>query len=194
MKKTLLLLVFSSTFITYANCQITKDNWLVGGTASFSITTPNVDTIGSRSTIVNISPNIGYFIIDKLAAGIHASYQKNHIKLLGQSDYSNNATAYSIGPFVRYYFLPSDQQFNILSEACYELGNEKEDNNVYSNNLSINSFSLSFGPVVYFNNSVGLEFLLSYTSSGNGNHDNHRTSSYRAGVGLQIHLEKEKNY
>jgi hypothetical protein len=59
---------------------------------------------------------------------------------------------------------------------------------------SINTFSASAGPVIYFNSSVGMEFLLGYYSrkeviQQNGDIINHQ-KGFQIGIGFQIHLEK----
>jgi hypothetical protein len=53
------------------------------------------------------------------------------------------------------------------------------------------TFLFSGGPVIYFNTSVGLEFIITYATtkvvgfSGNNN-------KIQFGIGFQIHLEKDK--
>ncbi|MFK5108799.1 hypothetical protein ACI394_30215, partial [Klebsiella pneumoniae] len=63
-----------------SNAQITKGNWLVGGSGSLrsintSNSSPGISTSSKRLDII-ISPSIGYFIIDKFALGLRASYNK----------------------------------------------------------------------------------------------------------------------
>ena len=67
MKKTILLLFIASAFYNNANCQITKDNWMVGGNGSFIFTSSNTSSPNTKATTTNVTlaPNIGYFFIDK---------------------------------------------------------------------------------------------------------------------------------
>ncbi len=48
------------------------------------------------------------------------------------------------------------------------------------------------GPVIFFNTSVGLEFLLGYSSSIEDIKDRYKNSiqGFQIGIGFQIHLEK----
>lgn len=193
MKSITITIIALFLFSNICFSQITKTNWMVGGNAGFSFSNPNNGDFGNKVTIVTIAPNIGYFFVDKFAAGLRLSYQKTHITFVQQSGGFNNATDYSIGPFVRYYFLSVDQQYNIISEGSFQFGNEVETNSSYTNKLSTNSFTFSAGPVIYFNSSVGLEFLLSYTSGSTSSSSGNRSNSFTAEIGLQVYLEKDKN-
>lgn len=192
MKKIILLSITIFTFYTEADCQITKTNWMVGGNASFSYTNSNTTGIGDKVTVITIAPDIGYFLFDKFVTGVRLSYIRNHVKFVGQAGSFTKASNLIFGPFVRYYLLPVDQRFNIISEGSYQFGNEVETNESYRNNVSTNSFTFSGGPVIYFNNSVGLEFLFSYTSRGDSRNAN-RSNTFRGGIGFQIYLQKDKN-
>lgn len=182
------ILAFTILFINFkVNSQITKGNWLVGGTANFTSTTFKSDA-GQRNTAftIQIAPNIGYFISDKFATGVKVSIGKQGTKATGTSIYGTYTDA-NFGPFLRYYFLPAEKQINILAEGVYQYGMIKGDHD----KVFKNTFTFSTGPVIYFNSSVGIEFLLGYSTSkyvgfagSNG--------SIQAGLGLQVHLEKDK--
>ncbi|MGN6614669.1 MAG: hypothetical protein ACTHKC_06475 [Candidatus Nitrosocosmicus sp.] len=191
MKKTILLILISFTFY-HGNSQITKDNWLVGGNGSFLFNNTNTGTNDAKTTTINIAPDIGYFFIDKFAGGLRLSFYNNHIKFIGTTN--NNFTTfsnYNIGPFVRYYFLPVDNPYNILTEISYQFGNEKIETTNSTGNTSTNIISFSAGPVNYFNSSVGIEFLLNYSSTGTTGNKG-RANSIGLSIGLQIHLEKDE--
>lgn len=204
--KTLLMITVSLFIIIYAEGQITKGNWLVGGNSTFS-NTKSVTTyslgVGS-STYINlgISPNIGYFIHDKIALGMKPSF--THEKSFG-GEVINNGVAvasyaegnmdwFDIGPFVRYYFLPIEKNVNIFSEINYKYGVA----NLHPGKGDRRSYSIYIGPVVYFNSSVGIEFLVGYNSSRetlyglNSSSDDYsvKNKKIEMGIGLQIHLEK----
>ena len=188
MQKTILLIIISCFTVKNVNSQITKGNWMVGGNASFLFTNSNTDNVGSKTTNINIAPNIGYFFIDKFAGGVRLSFNREHTKFAPGNNFQI-FTNYSIGPFFRYYFLPKDRQYNILSEASYQFGSDKvETSNSTTSNGRSNNFTFSVGPVIYFNTSVGIEFLLNYKSAGN--YVNSRSNSFGVGIGFQIHLEK----
>jgi hypothetical protein len=194
MKRSNLLLLLSILFFNKSNGQITRDNWMVGGNANFLFNRSNTGFTDTKTTTINLAPNIGYFFVDKLAGGIRLSFYKNQIKFGPPNNNFTTFTVYSAGPFIRYYFLPVDKQYNILTEINYQFGNEKIESNNSSSSTSnnSNSFSFSAGPVIYFNSSVGIEFLLNYSSTGN-NLSSKRANSIGIGIGLQVHLQKDKN-
>jgi hypothetical protein len=192
MKQSLLIVLTTLTFQSFG--QLTKGNWLVGGTGNFltsknTYTSPTYSSTSERIDI-NISPNVGYFIIDKLAAGLRSSFSKYKEQVNGAGGGYSNLNRFEFGPFMRYYFLSAEKQYNILSDINYQYG-------LYwftPTKGSINTFSASAGPVIYFNSSVGMEFLLGYYSrkeviQQNGDIINHQ-KGFQIGIGFQIHLEK----
>ncbi len=74
-----LLTIFFITIINFpAKCQLNKKTWLAGGTGSFysnnnTYVYPTANGSGKEINI-DISANIGYFIIDKLAVGLAPTY------------------------------------------------------------------------------------------------------------------------
>jgi|SRR6185437_3497305 len=124
MKKAILLILVTLLFLNKSNGQITKDNWMVGGNASFAFSNAGPRDNGSKTTDLSLAPNIGYFFMDKFAGGIRLSFNRNHIKY-GLSNNFSTFKNYSIGSFVRYYFLNVDRQYNILMEGSYQFGKGK---------------------------------------------------------------------
>jgi hypothetical protein len=178
MKKIILLVLIVFTFYNKGNCQITKGNWLVGGNASVSSQDQKLNNSDYISRYFNINPDIGYFMSDKFAAGIRGklyySYTKGPIK--------NKSTILGFGPFLRYYFLPTDNGVNFLADAGYEYGTDFTKKNQ-------NDFIFSTGPVIFLNPSVALELTLNYEIQ---NGDNIIAKTFSFAVGFQIHLKKEK--
>lgn len=162
-----------------SNAQLTKGNWLVGGSGSYKSEKSN-DGVFSQKAL-NINPNVGYFLIDKFAVGIKPG--------LGYTEYkfgnTNKSTTLMFGPFFRYYFLSSTNQVNLFAEGTYQYANQKP------NNQSYNIYTAKAGPVIYFNQSVGLEFTFEYSYLG-GDPNYTFPKRFTIGAGLQIHLEKDK--
>lgn len=184
MQKTILFILTIIIFSNTANCQITKGNWLVGGSASFSrLQSSSEASTQYKQTNFQISPTIGYFLKDKFAVGLRPSL--NYGRATGSnSTVLSSGTVITIGPFVRYYLLKPENIFNLFAEGSYGYG-------TISGSQRSNTFSFAGGPVLYFNSSVGLEFTISYSTtkivgfSGNNN-------DVLFGIGFQIHLEKDK--
>ena len=198
--KKIILFIFTISIIKNSTGQLTKNNWLVGGNGFFNSTTYNNSTgIGQKVTNIHLTSNVGYFIADKFATGLKLGFGSSRVKLEGQNSLTKNTT-YSFGPFVRYYFLPIKKQFNILIDGSYQHGIERgggasapvgQPLEFSITQYQKNTFSIAAGPVVYFNSSVGLEFLIGYTTSkyvkfGGDN------NTFLVGIGLQVHLDKIK--
>lgn len=164
--------------------QITKGNWLVGGNATFYIL-QNSSTASAqyKQTEIDIRPFIGYFLKDRFAIGVDPSLA------FASNNVLNTNTIITIGPFFRCYFLDPDNRVNLFAETGYDYGSITGKGQGKGQHL--NTFLFSGGPVIYFNTSVGLEFIITYSTtkvvgfSGNNN-------KIQFGIGFQIHLEKDK--
>lgn len=165
------------SFVT-SNAQITKGNWLVGGTGNFYSAQLKDDSNNTNSNSIGLEfrPNLGYFVMDKFAVGITPLIAYN------KPENGSSVTSYGIGPYVRYYLLKSDKRVNVLTHVGYSFSG--------SNNSSNKSTSLDFkaGPVVYFNSSVAFEITINYNINNLNSSTTYNILS--AGLGLQIHLEK----
>lgn len=185
MKKIASLTTLISFLAFTSNSQITKNNWLLSGSANFS-TQKNSSTasLQYKQTDIQISPTIGYFILDKFAAGLRPSliYGKNNLVANAKP-----TTIFLIGPFIRYYLLQPEKVFNLFLESGYSYGNIANQ----GSDSKQNTFSLSGGPVLYFNTAVGLEFTIGYTTTKIVDFEG-SNNAIRFGIGFQFHLEKEK--
>jgi len=183
-------------FTISANCQLDKKNWLVGGTGNFftykdNYTAAGQPTITGRLTEINLAANIGYFFTDKIAVGLRPG-----IKSL-KSNGANSASVLIedvklyIGPFARYYFLNKGKQFNILIDGSYQFGLLSNFEKGTTQNASIMT-----GAEVFFNTSVGIEFLAGYLYQKNNLANTQLpTLTTRNGlyfsIGFQLHLIKD---
>jgi hypothetical protein len=172
------ILILSNKFI-FSNYEAQLDGWRK---YSFSSTKTESTSVSPYTrTYFRVAPNIGYFFIDKFAAGIKGLV--NHEKT-GLGSASDKQTYYGIGPFARYYFLPIDRQINVFSEGNYQHyilnpGNEGS-----------NSYNFLLGTVVFFNSSVGLELTAGYSLT-NYTKSDLKYKIFQLGLGFQIHLEKD---
>lgn len=166
---------------------------MVGGTGKFYSYNSTLSSVNNRIefnyTQIDLSPSIGYFILDKLAVGVRPTFSFIKGKY-SAGTISTNVQRYWIGPFGRYYFLNLEKQFNIVTDMSYQVGIF----NAGGQKGNLSTFSALAGPVLYFNSSVGLEFLLGY--SYNKEDVERATKEIKKGiqisVGFQIHLEKSK--
>lgn len=187
-KKNIFIILFVF-FATHAQAQLSKNTWISGGDGKFSSyrnESPGLQT--SYYNDINISANIGYFIVDGFALGLKPGvyYSRNRSK--GGTGTGGGVNRYLIGPFARYYFLNHEKQFNILVEATGQIG--LVDFNAHG---PAKSFSVYSGPVIYLNSLIGLEFLLGYTYNTEkvaSRAYELTTKGFSAGIGFQIHLTK----
>lgn len=191
--KNLLLLLVAINLSLASLSQITKNNWLVGGSANFfsSKSTFSNEAYNPASEEINlgIAPHIGYFPLDKFAVGLSPSFSWGKGKVTTEGGGYSNIKRFLIGPFARYYFLNTEKPFNILVSTAYQYG-------IYSfkpTKGKIDIFSVSAGTVIFFNWSVGLELMLGYSSRVEDIENTYKTTQkgFQTSIGLQIHLEKE---
>lgn len=209
MKKIKLLLTATFLIAISSNAQLEKKTWLVGGTGSFNSFTRestfiyDLNNVSSTSIMqskikqFDISAKVGYFFYNKLVSGITFSYDRqieSDGKILAGvfSPRISDDVKFSAGPFVRYYLLNKDKNFNILAETSYQFGIITNTANASG---KVDKFTFLIGPEIFFNSSVGMELLVGYKLY-NEKFDNERYYSYNDNgilfsIGFQIHLEKK---
>jgi hypothetical protein len=175
------------------HAQLEKGTWLVGGTINFSSEKNTTNNIGSSSTskgiILVVSPAVGYFLADRFSIGLLPTFTWDKGKVINSGDeIKSNLRRFRIGPFVRYYLLDKDREFNFLIHSAYQIGFY---NYTTSEKGKLKNFSVATGPVIFFNSSVALEVLLGYSSSTNKVANlSSSYKSFQTSIGLQVHLEK----
>lgn len=188
MKKVLFAaLLIGSVTTVFAQGNINKGNWMVGGNAGFDAQSHGDDD-DNKMTSFNISPNAGYFFINNLAGGLRLNLESSKVK----SD-EDATTGFSVAPFLRYYFLPSTQKVNIFADGSYGIGSV----NSGDDGVSFNQFGIMAGPAVFLTPNTALEFGLYYKSVGGdlieaGFGDDKRTNNFGINIGFQIHLGSKK--
>ena len=102
--KTIKSIAIAFLFFTInTNAQITKGNWMVGGTGNLTnykstFQSGNSEII-QKGYGLTISPNLGYFIIDNFAIGTKLIFSYSN-----PSGDNNNSYGYGISPFLKFYF------------------------------------------------------------------------------------------
>jgi hypothetical protein len=158
--------------------QVNQGQWLVGGSAGFESGKFGDDET-NKYTRINVSPNAGYFFIDKLAGGLRLGFESTKVK---SADDANST--FSLAPFVRYYFLDAGEKVNIFLDGSYGFGSEGGDEKE-----SFNEFAFMAGPAVFLSPNTALEFALYYKSAGGdlyGGDD--RFNRFGLNIGFQVHL------
>lgn len=170
-----------------ANAQITKGNWMVGGNGSFknykTTYLDNFTQITQAGYALDLSPNVGYFVVDNFSIGGIVSFSFNN-----PSGSSNNSLSFGLAPFVRYYFRKSDKIINPFLQGSYSFNRSKIQSG--GGYYKSSEYSLKGGSAFFLNSSVALEITIEYNSSIN-NVNNNQYDNFTTGIGLQIHLEKD---
>lgn len=171
MKKLLLgmLLLVSAAL----SAQTMSGNWLVGGDAGFN--SYKADGATESVTQYNISPQIGYFIMDNLAVGALLSYS---------SDYAKTSRL-GIGPAVRFYFADLGESAKLLGQVDFLINSVTPDG---GDAVSGTTLGVKAGLAWFLNHHVALEGLVGYRSDSG---DLGKGSGFGVNFGFQIHLGGE---
>lgn len=178
-------IVLFSFSTSYA--QINKGQYMVGGNFSYDRTKQD----GTKSQNFSAVPNVGYFVIDKLAVGL--DFAVAHQKDESVSLYKSTSVTYGIAPFARYYVLPTNKRFNVFAEGSYGLGKSHYESGPTKINWDVRSYSISAGPVFFVTPNVGLELNVGYANTTTKSGDSKSVNKgLQTSVGFQIHLGKGK--
>ncbi len=115
--------------------------WMLGGSAGFSST--KIKDVKGSTTNLDISPNLGFFIIDDLAVGLGIGFTST-------SSGGNSNSSFGLGPFARYYLTDP-----IFVQAGVNLG--LEDN-------SATTFGITLGYSWFIDEVLAIEPALFFTS------------------------------
>jgi len=188
------LLFFCLLMAGKAFTQISRGQFLLGGSIRFESVKETYylnDTY--QSTDIFVSPAIGYFVLNKLAAGLRVDLSSYKLNI---SNVEQKSTIIVLRPFVRYYFLPVASKINAFLDAGYLLGKRKWEGFFSSpaDTDKSKGFQVSAGPSIFLTEQIALEFTIGYrhTTSDNWGLDPDKASTLSSGFGLQIHLGKKK--
>lgn len=175
-KVSLLTLVFIFVAAASSFAQTSAGTLFFGGGLGFSTSNSKVTTKlgnttitsdGPQRTDVSVVPGVGYFIADKLAIGLDASFTTGSDKVTEPNgDYEKNSeTNIGFTPYVRKYFMLSDN-FGLTGTLGIGVGFgsskiEEKDGNTTTTVDGPKSTTLEFGltpGIVFFpTNKIGLE-------------------------------------
>lgn len=146
---------------------VNQGAWMVGGSAGFS--SQKFKDADESTTIINLSPNLGYFIADDLAIGLG-------VDLTSVSFDGESSTDFGLGPFVRFYFADA-----IFAQAGVNLG--LGDN-------EFTEFQVGVGYSWFVGNDVAIEPILFYNShSVDGDFGDY--SVFGLGIGVQAFAHRD---
>ena len=153
---TLFFLLFIIT--TTAFTQIKKGQYLLGGNINFESTKDESSIYpANKSNNFFISPNIGYFIVDKMAGGLRIDFGSYDSK---SDNVETHLTTTTISPFLRYYLLPVAKKVNAFIDVSY-LHNKTKWSSQYNRYYEKSKgYYISVGPSIFLTNQIAFEFTL----------------------------------
>jgi len=189
-KSTLLFLLLSFTATAFT--QINKGQFLAGGNINFeSIKYESSVNASYESTNFFISPDIGYFIINKMAGGLRIDFRSYNNK---SENLDVHQVTTSISPFLRYYFLPLQKKVNAFIDISYihdKMKWHSDSNPGYIEKTK--GYYFFGGPSIFLTDQIALEFTVGYKHTESDDFGNNKVNKFSSGVGLQIHFGKIKN-
>ncbi|WP_207493280.1 outer membrane beta-barrel protein [Aridibaculum aurantiacum] len=175
-------------FFFQSNAQINKGQFLVGGSGTFS--SGKYTFAETKFRTLEIDGNAGFFILNKLAAGLHTGYNRyTELYTTQTNNFRQFQRSIDIGPFVRYYFLNASKKFNLLADASYYRSWSKSGNQGGSSKHQSFGYSFGAGPVFFLNPHVSLESTVNYEYSD----ELILPKTLRVKLGFQVHLSALKS-
>lgn len=138
------------------------------GWSSHKVKSDSRDSDNSNSNkefSLNLTPRVGYFVIDNLAVGLDFTLAYTHTKG-NDGRYISNMTRFGTGPFLRYY-IPS-QKLLPFAEASYSIGSSKTaweyDNFDDERTTKVQQYGFGIGLGVPLGEKVSFDNLIGYQS------------------------------
>lgn len=156
LKFTLSLIAFLCLSQVVSAQTVNKGAWMVGGSAGFNI--QSIEDVDDSQTTIFLDPNLGFFIADDLAIGLHLAFQSTSFG-------GNSTSTFGLGPFVRYYVVDP-----IFIQAGVDLD--------LSDNGGDPRFGASVGYSWFVNDGLAIEPAL-YFNTGNS------VSNFGLSIGVQ---------
>jgi len=115
MKKIIFTLLIGFLSVAFVNGQTDQGTKYIGGNMSLGFGSSKfkvggTTTDGPKTFNFGLNPAVGYFIADNFMVGLGIGFDLESIKEKDGSDESKSTTsAFNIGPFVRYYIMPTEK-------------------------------------------------------------------------------------
>ena len=184
---------------TIASMATANGGWLLGGSAGFSSETQK-DVIGSGKTTntdFSFSPDLAYFIMDRLAIGAMITVSSNTAKYSNGATTTNKSSYYNIGPMVRYYIHNFSDNDALFGQGSVGFGGYSSTPNSGTKTTQTDfAWQLALGNSIFLNQHTALEFAVYYNStqwnlpSGQTGTKDKPMNTIGVSVGFQIHLNK----
>jgi outer membrane protein len=198
MKK--VLLFGAVALFTSLSAQTEKGSWIIGGSTNlgFNSLSSKVEFQGKsqdgpKVSSFSFSPSVGYFVADKIAVGLDATFASvsQEFKFEGGTDKSTTST-FAIMPTATYYF-KSDSKLLPYLGAGIGFSSVKEDDGNEASTTSGLAWKGKGGLVYLLNQTVGLDLGLTYLGTSGKNDDfkdvKFMTSTIGVSAGITIFIK-----
>ena len=185
-------------FVFALNGQTEKGNVLIGGENILDFTSRKDDDNDKR-TFAELSPQIGFFVVDGLAVG--AEIPMSHSSRNSEDGSSDRSTFLAVSPFLRYYFGTSHIKPYLHGEAGFgsfraKITRAPGQGNVTPPPVDLSTriflYEIGGGLGIFLNDKVSLDFGLRYTSvlssPSAGTDSNSKGITNELGIGIGIVL------
>lgn len=160
-----MLFIFCSSMLF---SQVEKGKWYVAGFSNLGIDigktkfeSSNGVTSEYKYTEFNFTPSVGYFVIDKLAAGLFFDYQ--YYKNIDQDDKDEyKASSIMIGPFAKYYIMEYKKLWPYVGIGVGFGSGKSEVNGEEYEKYKMSTFMIGGGATYFLNDNVGFDLSLGY--------------------------------
>lgn len=176
MKKILFAAAFAVLGASSMDAQLSQGNWMVGGQVA--------DMNFTNGTRVTLSPQLGYFVRDRIAVGGQVGLNVQSVKGV-----SGTQTDWTLGLFSRYYFGNNEIDNLLKNGRFFAQGNVGFGGKNSSQGSTTNGVDLGIGAgyAYFITQNVGLEGMLTVGGKvGGGNTTTQTDVGLR--VGFQIYL------
>jgi hypothetical protein len=169
--------------------QTEKGNFLVGGSMNMSFSDQN----NTSSASFGLSPDVSYFFIDRLAAGLITNFNIGGSSS-DASGFKANSSSIGAGPTVRYYFPVTDKVYLFPEIDLIWSHNHTKITSPPAATIETTSNSSTFrigaGAAYFIAKNVGLEGFLYYQNTSMSSSSS--ASSVNLRVGLQVYILRGK--
>jgi hypothetical protein len=195
MKQIILVPLFFLVAVMPLAAQFTRGTFMAGGALSYNHYKNNETVSGSTSevsteSVIYVSPQVGYFLVNHLAVGFGFGYNRDYTKEKSFQG-SIKEISKSIGPFARYYV------HRFFVQAGYELGSGKITLVGFdgeNSSFKEHSWRAGFGYAILLSANVAIEPLIGYTAdyqTTDGSSTTDITKGLFLQAGIQVYLRKK---
>ncbi len=157
-------------FVGFLSAQTEQGRLLIGGNSNLNFTSVNNKwkndsgdgDLGS-STKFEFAPQVGYFVVDRLAVGLELPVSLQTEK--NKNDDKFNTNSFAVMPFARYYF--GQNNVKPYLHGGFGIGSLKLKDVSDSDETKLNTFvyGISGGVAIFINDNIALDLGLGYQST-----------------------------